>query len=173
MVLSADKGRVSVFLNTDKYHTKMPTLIENGPYQRLNKDRLTRKLSEKLLTLKIISFEVAPKEKQKERKRINIEQNYLHVHIACLCVFHQYWPSFQHKQGNSCHCRTRRLQKKNKKKTMRIEEINFKTTRHFNTMCRWVKHPATDLSSQHTHLYWKSSHEPSCSINNRCGIYFQ
>ncbi|XP_068678522.1 uncharacterized protein [Montipora foliosa] len=42
-------------IDTDTYHTKMSTLIENGPYQLLNKDptdRLTRKLSEKLLTLK-------------------------------------------------------------------------------------------------------------------------
>ena len=55
MVLPADKGRVSVVMDTDTYHTKMSSLIENGPYQLLNKDptdRLTRKLSEKLLTLK-------------------------------------------------------------------------------------------------------------------------
>ena len=55
MVLPADKGRASVVMDTDTYHTKMSSLIENGPYQLLNKDptdRLTRKLSEKLLTLK-------------------------------------------------------------------------------------------------------------------------
>ena len=55
MVLPADKGRASVVMDTDTYRTKMSTLIENGPYQLLNKDptdRLTRKLSEKLLTLK-------------------------------------------------------------------------------------------------------------------------
>ena len=55
MVLPANKGRASVVMDTDTYHTKMSTLIENGPYQLLNKDptdRLTRKLSEKLLTLK-------------------------------------------------------------------------------------------------------------------------
>ena len=42
-------------MDTNTYHTKMPTLIENELYQLLNKDpteRLTRKLSEKLLTLK-------------------------------------------------------------------------------------------------------------------------
>ena len=55
MVLSADKERASVVMDTNTYHTKMPTLIENGLYQLLNKDpteRMTRKLSEKLLTLK-------------------------------------------------------------------------------------------------------------------------
>ena len=55
MILSADKGRASVVLNTDTYHDKMKTLIETGPYQLLNKDptdRLSRKLTEKLLSLK-------------------------------------------------------------------------------------------------------------------------
>ncbi|KAL9987968.1 hypothetical protein ACROYT_G002355 [Oculina patagonica] len=55
MILPADKGRASVVLDTETYRTKMSTLIENGPYQLLNKDptdRLTRKLTEKLLTLK-------------------------------------------------------------------------------------------------------------------------
>ena len=55
IVLPADKGRASVVMDTDTYRAKMSTLIENGPYQLLNKDptdRLTRKLSEKLLTLK-------------------------------------------------------------------------------------------------------------------------
>ena len=50
-----DKGRASVVMDTDTYRIKMSTLIGNGPYQLLNKDptdRLTRKLSEKLLTLK-------------------------------------------------------------------------------------------------------------------------
>ena len=54
MILPADKGRASVVLDTDTYHAKMSALIETGPYQPLNKDptdRLTRKLSEKLLTL--------------------------------------------------------------------------------------------------------------------------
>ena len=51
MILPADK----VVLNTDTYHDKMKTLIETGPYQLLNKDptdRLSRKLTEKLLSLK-------------------------------------------------------------------------------------------------------------------------
>ena len=55
MVLPADKGRACVVMDTDSYRAKMFTLIENGPYQLLNKDptdRLIRKLSEKLLTLK-------------------------------------------------------------------------------------------------------------------------
>ena len=55
MVLLADKGRASVVMDADTYHAKMSALIDSGPYQLLNKnptDRLTRKLSEKLLTLK-------------------------------------------------------------------------------------------------------------------------
>jgi len=55
MILPADKGRASVALNTVTYHDKMKTLIEAGPYQLLNKDptnRLSRKLTEKLLSLK-------------------------------------------------------------------------------------------------------------------------
>ena len=55
MVLLVDKGRASVVMDTDTYRAKVSTLIENGPYQLLNKDPtdcLTCKLSEKLLTLK-------------------------------------------------------------------------------------------------------------------------
>ena len=55
MVLPAEKGRASVVMDTATYRAKISTLVENGPYQLLNKDptdRLTRKLSEKLLTLK-------------------------------------------------------------------------------------------------------------------------
>ena len=55
MVLQAEKGCASVVMDTDTYRAKMSALIENGPYQLLNKDttdRLTRKLSEKLLTWK-------------------------------------------------------------------------------------------------------------------------
>ncbi|KAL9966997.1 hypothetical protein ACROYT_G025149 [Oculina patagonica] len=55
MVLPADKGRAQRIMDADTYRTKMSTLIETGPYQRLKKDptdRLTRKLSDKLLTLK-------------------------------------------------------------------------------------------------------------------------
>ena len=45
MVHPADKGRASVVMDIDTYRAKMSTLIENGPYQLLNKDptdRLTR-----------------------------------------------------------------------------------------------------------------------------------
>ena len=55
MVLPADKGRASIILDTVTYHAKMSALIDSRPYQLLNKDltdRLTPKLSEKLLTLK-------------------------------------------------------------------------------------------------------------------------
>ena len=55
MVFLADKGRASVILDADKYHAKISALIDSGAYQLLNKDptdSLTRKLSEKLLTLK-------------------------------------------------------------------------------------------------------------------------
>ena len=54
MVFPADKGRASVFMDTDTYLAEMSTFIENGPYQLLNNgptDRMTRKFSEKLLTL--------------------------------------------------------------------------------------------------------------------------
>ena len=37
MVLPADKGRASVVMDTDTYRAKISTLIENGPYQLLNK----------------------------------------------------------------------------------------------------------------------------------------
>ena len=42
MVLPADKGRVDVVMDTDTYRAKMSTLIENGPYQLLNKDLTDR-----------------------------------------------------------------------------------------------------------------------------------
>ena len=45
----------TMVLPADTYHAKMSALINSGPYQLLNKDptdRLTRKLSERLLTLK-------------------------------------------------------------------------------------------------------------------------
>jgi len=54
MILPADEGRARVVLDTDTYHAKMSALIETKPYQPLNKDPtdcLTRKLSEKLLSL--------------------------------------------------------------------------------------------------------------------------
>ena len=38
IVLPMDKGRASVVVDTNTYRAKMSTLIENGPYQLLNKD---------------------------------------------------------------------------------------------------------------------------------------
>lgn len=55
MVLPADKGRASVVLDRNTYHGKIKTRIASGAYQLLNKDptdRLSRKLTEKLLSLK-------------------------------------------------------------------------------------------------------------------------
>ena len=80
MILPADKGRASVVLNTDTYHDKMKTLIETGPYQLLNKDptdRLSRKLTEKLLSLKrsghlseTVYNKIKPRHKQPPRIKI-------------------------------------------------------------------------------------------------------
>ena len=77
MVLPADKGRASVVMDIATYQAKISTLIENGPYQLLNKDpthRLTRKLSEKLLTLErnghlseAIYNKIRPRHKQPPR----------------------------------------------------------------------------------------------------------
>ena len=77
MVLPADKGRASVVMDTDAYRAEMSTLIENGPHQLLKKDptdRLTRKLSEKLLTLKRSGYlpeavynKIRPRHKQPPR----------------------------------------------------------------------------------------------------------
>ena len=77
MVLPADIGRASVVMDTDTYRAKMSTLNEKGPYQLLNKDptdRLTRKLSEKLLTLKRSGYlpeaiynKIRPRHKQPPR----------------------------------------------------------------------------------------------------------
>ena len=72
MVLPTDN-----IMDTDTYRAKMFTLIENGPYQLLNKDptdRLTCKLSEKLLTLKRSGYlseavynKIRPRHKQPPR----------------------------------------------------------------------------------------------------------
>ena len=77
MVLPADKGRASVVMDTDAYRAEMSTLIENGLHQLLKKDptdRLTRKLSEKLLTLKRSGYlpeavynKIRPRHKQPPR----------------------------------------------------------------------------------------------------------
>jgi len=42
MIPPADKGRASVVLDTDTYHTKMSALIETGLDQPLNKDPTDR-----------------------------------------------------------------------------------------------------------------------------------
>ena len=73
-VLSAKKGRASVILDADIYHAKMLAPIDSVPYQLLNKDptdRLTWKLSEKLLTLKrnghtseVVCNNIRPRHKQ-------------------------------------------------------------------------------------------------------------
>ena len=75
VVLPADKGRASVVMDTDTYRAKMSTLIENRPYQLLNKDptdRLNRK--KKLLTLKRSGYlseavynKIRPRHKQPPR----------------------------------------------------------------------------------------------------------
>ena len=55
MVLPVDKGIASVVLNAAKYHGKLAALIVSCPKHLHNKDptdRLTRIVSEKLLTLK-------------------------------------------------------------------------------------------------------------------------
>lgn len=55
MIPPADKGGSSIVFDTDTYHATMSALIETGPYKLLKKyptDLLTRKLSEKLLSLK-------------------------------------------------------------------------------------------------------------------------
>ena len=72
-----NKGRASVVMDTDAYRAEMSTLIENGLHQLLKKDptdRLTRKLSEKLLTLKrsgylseAICNKIRPRHKQLPR----------------------------------------------------------------------------------------------------------
>ena len=76
-IIPADKGRTSVVLDTDTNQTKMTFLIENRPYQHLNKvprNRRTRKLPEGLLTLnrsrhvsKIVYYKIRPRHKQPPR----------------------------------------------------------------------------------------------------------
>ena len=54
-ILPGEKGRASVVQDKNTYDDKIKTLIEKGPYRLLNKDptdRLSRKLTEKLLNLK-------------------------------------------------------------------------------------------------------------------------
>lgn len=61
-VLPADKGLADVVSVTDTYQTKMSSLNESGPYQRLKKDPtdpLTRKLSKKLLTANLETKQIS------------------------------------------------------------------------------------------------------------------
>lgn len=61
-VLPADKGLADVVLATDTYQTKMSSLNESEPYQRLKKDPtdpLTRKLSKKLLTANLETKQIS------------------------------------------------------------------------------------------------------------------
>ena len=77
MVIPVDKGRASVVMGTNTYRTNISTLIESGRYHLLNKDstdRLTRTLSEKLLTLKRSGYlseafynKIRPRHKQTPR----------------------------------------------------------------------------------------------------------
>ena len=41
-ILTADKGRVSVVLNTDTYHDKMADMNTSGPYRTISKDSTDR-----------------------------------------------------------------------------------------------------------------------------------
>ena len=101
MVLPADKGRASVVMDTATYRAKISTLIENGPYQLLNKDptdRLTRKLSEKLLTLKrnghlseAVYNKIRPRHKQPPRiyglPKIHMADVPLRPIVSCVNTF--------------------------------------------------------------------------------------
>ena len=76
-IIPADKWRTSAVLDTDTNQTKMTFLIENRPYQHLNKvprNRRTRKLPEGLLTLnrsrhvsKTVYYKIRPRHKQPPR----------------------------------------------------------------------------------------------------------
>ena len=101
MILPADKGRASVLLDADTYHAKMSALIDSGPYQLLNKDptdRLTRKLSEKLLTLKrnghiseAVYNKIRPRHKQPPRvyglPKIHKANTLLRPIVSCVNTF--------------------------------------------------------------------------------------
>ena len=101
MVLPADKGRASVILDADTYHAKMSALIDSGPCQLLNKDpthRLTRKLSEKLLTPKrsghiseAVYNKIRPRHKQPPRiyglPKIHKADTPLRPIVSCVNTF--------------------------------------------------------------------------------------
>ena len=101
MILPADKGRASVVLDTDTYHAKMSALIDSRPYLLLNKDptdRLTRKLSKKLLTLKrnghiseAVYNKIRPRHKQPPRvcglPKIHKANTPLRPIVSCVNTF--------------------------------------------------------------------------------------
>ena len=101
MILPADKGRTSVVLDADTYRAKMSALIDSGPYQLLNKDptdRLTQKLSEKLLTLKrnghiseAVYNKIRPRHKQPPRvyglPKIHKANTPLRPIVSCVNTF--------------------------------------------------------------------------------------
>ena len=101
MILPADKGCASVVLDADTYHAKMSALVDFGPYQLLNKDptdRLTRKLSEKLLTLKrnghiseAVYNKIRPRHKQPPRvyglPKIHKANTPLRPIVSCVNTF--------------------------------------------------------------------------------------
>ena len=101
MILPVDKGRASVVLDTNTYHAKMSALIDSGQNQLLNKDptdRLTRKLSEKLLTLKrnghiseAVYNKIRPRHKQPPRvyglPKIHKANTLLRPIVSCVNTF--------------------------------------------------------------------------------------
>ena len=98
MILPGDKGRASVVLNIDRYHDKMKTLIETGPYQLLNNDPTDRKLPEKLLSLKrsghlseTVYNKIKPRHKQPPRiygqPKIHNPEILLRPIVSCVNTF--------------------------------------------------------------------------------------
>ena len=100
-ILPADKGRASVVLDKNTYDDKVRTLIEKGPHRLLNKDptdRLSRKLTEKLLDLKrgghlteSVYNKIRPKHKQPPRvyglPKIHKVNTLLRPIVSCVNTF--------------------------------------------------------------------------------------
>ena len=104
MILSVDKGRASVVLDADTYHAKDVSAhrsIDRGQYKLLNKDptdRLTRKLSKKLLSLKrnghiseAVYNKIRPRHKQPPRvyglPKIHKANTPLRPIVSCVNTF--------------------------------------------------------------------------------------
>ena len=101
MVLPEDKGHAIIVLEVDTYHAKMSALIDSGLHQLLNKDpteRLTRKLSEKLLTPKrnrhiseAVYNKIRPRHKQPQRiyglPKIHKANTPLRPIVSCVNTF--------------------------------------------------------------------------------------